>query len=82
MRERRITNRKETILVLKVYNKRRYEYSKQKVKSFGGVREERGFPEGIYPKMITFKNGKRKLIPPNHRKRKYYQGRVDRILHQ
>lgn len=80
MRERRTTNRKETIFVLKVYVKRRYEYSKQKIKSFGGVREERGIPSAFYPTTKLFKNGKRKLIQPNLRKRKYYQGRVDRIM--
>ena len=82
MRERRITNRKETIFVLKVYVKRRYEYSKRKFKSFSsGVEEFGEIPECVKPTILMFKNGQRKLLPPNWRKRKYYQGRVDRILH-
>lgn len=53
----------------------------KKLSHLGGVREERGIPECWFDTFRVFKNGKRKFIPQNQRKRKYYQGRVDRILH-
>ena len=80
----RILKRRETITVEKRYVKiNTYEYRKRKFKSFSsGVEEFGEIPECVHPTIRTFKNGHRMILPPNPRKRKYYQGKVDRILHE